>query len=231
MSERMVDIGPVEQHALSTYSHLSLAFQGQRIRSDTRRYTQQDVAFRVLKIVSPTALAPSTLKSKHEPTSLLRTNKINHRLQKPPLPRGGAPHRAPPSVRTFTSAVNTLQTHAPSCLVVCRQHTQPTTTPPRNHTTNLPISTSYHESTTTNMSSNPNLPPTYVTFANAGSPGACAHCGPLQPPEPPRGPSARSVPHCAPTTPSWVELGHCHGPLPWSRPRDSVGPRGSPVNH
>jgi hypothetical protein len=41
-------------------------------------------------------------------------------------------------------------------MVVCRQHTQPTTTPPRNHTTN-PTS----KLNLVNMSSNTYLPPTY----------------------------------------------------------------------
>jgi hypothetical protein len=77
------------------------------------------------------------------------------------LLRGGAPHRAPPSVRTFASAVNIVQTQAPSDLVVCRPHTQPTTTLPRNHTTHLPLYTPYFESTTVNMSSTSNHPHTY----------------------------------------------------------------------
>jgi hypothetical protein len=84
MSDRPVDIWPVEQHAPSTSSRPSLALPGQWIRSNTRRYTQQGVAFRVLKIVPPTALAPPNLKSKRVPTSRLRTLKNNHRLQNPP---------------------------------------------------------------------------------------------------------------------------------------------------
>jgi hypothetical protein len=87
MSDKLVDIGLVEQQAPSTSSHPSLAYPGRYIRSDTKRYTQQGAAFRVLKIVHPTALAPPTLKSNRVPTSVLRTDKSNNRLQKPP-PRG-----------------------------------------------------------------------------------------------------------------------------------------------
>jgi hypothetical protein len=125
-SDKLVDIGPVEQQAPSTSSQSSLAHPGQWIRTDTRRYTQQRAVPRVLNFVSPTDLAPPTLKSENVPTLELRTVQIDHRLQKPPLPSSGAPHRAPPSVRTFTSAANILQTQAPSGLFVCRQHTQPT---------------------------------------------------------------------------------------------------------
>jgi hypothetical protein len=160
MSDSLVDIWPVEQQAPSTSSRPSLAHPRQWIRSDTKRYTHQGAAFRVLKIAPPTALAPPTLKSKRVPTSILRIDK-KPSITKTPPPRGGALHRAPPSVRTFTSAVNKHQTLAPSGLVVCRQHTQSTTTRPRNHTTTLPLSTSYYKSTTVNMSSTSNLPPTY----------------------------------------------------------------------
>jgi hypothetical protein len=105
--------------------------------------------------------APPILKSKHVPTSVLRTSKIRHRLQNFPLHGGAAPHRAPPSVRTFTSAANIQQTQVPSDLVVCRQHTQPTTTPPLNFTTNLPTSTPNNKPSSVTMSSTSNLPPTY----------------------------------------------------------------------
>jgi hypothetical protein len=44
-SEKLVDIGPVEQQAPSTSSQPSLAHPSQLIRSDTRRYTQQGAAF------------------------------------------------------------------------------------------------------------------------------------------------------------------------------------------
>jgi hypothetical protein len=145
MSVRLVDIGPVEQHAPSTSSQPSPPHPSQWIRSDTGRYTQQGAAFRISNSVPPIALAPPTLKSKHVPTSVLRTSKIRHRLQNFPLHGGGAPHRAPPSVRTFASAANIHQTHVPSYPVVCRQHTQPTTTPPLNHTTNLTTSTPYYK--------------------------------------------------------------------------------------
>jgi hypothetical protein len=84
MSDRLVDIGLAEQHAPSTSSQPSLAHPRRWIRSDTRRYTQQGAAFRVLKIVPPTALAPPTSKSKHVPASVLRTIKPNSRLQPPP---------------------------------------------------------------------------------------------------------------------------------------------------
>jgi hypothetical protein len=145
LSDRLVDIGLVEQHAPSTSSLPSLAHPSQWVRSDTRRYTQQGAAFRVLNFVSPTVLAPPTSKSKHVPALVLRTNKNNPRLQKSPRLGDGAPHRAPPSVRTSPSAANNHQTQVPSGLVVCRQHTQPTTNPNRNHSSNPPISSSYYD--------------------------------------------------------------------------------------
>jgi hypothetical protein len=141
MSDRVVDIGPVEQHAPSTSSQPSLACPGQWIRNDTVRYTQQGAAFRVLKIVSPTALAPPTLKSKRVPTSVLRTVKINHRLQKPPSPRAArhtAPHRAsgrscpPPTsskLRPHMAWSCAADTHNPLEITL-----QPILTP--NHSTN-----------------------------------------------------------------------------------------------
>jgi hypothetical protein len=129
LSDRLVDIGPVELQAPSTSPHPSLAHPGQWIRSDTRRYTQQRAAFRVLNFISPTAIAPPTSKSEHVPAIVLRMNNHTPRLQKAPLPGSGAPHRAPPSVRTFPSAARIQQTHVPSGLVVCRQHTQSTLKP------------------------------------------------------------------------------------------------------
>jgi hypothetical protein len=131
-----VVIWPVAQRAPATSPHPSLAHHGQWIRSHSRRYTQQGAAFRISNSVPPTALAPPTLKSKHVPTSVLRTYKIRHRLQNSPLHGTGAPHRAPPSVRTFASAANIQQTQVPSYMVVCRQHTKSTTTPPLKPTTN-----------------------------------------------------------------------------------------------
>ena len=97
MSDKLVDIGLVEQHAPSTSSQPSLAHPCQWIRSDTRRYTQQGAAPIVLNCVFPTALAPPTLKSESVPTLVLRPDTNNHRLQKPPSPgtaRHTAPHRA-----------------------------------------------------------------------------------------------------------------------------------------
>jgi hypothetical protein len=154
-----VDIGLVEQQAPSTFSHPSLAHPGQWIRNDTIRYTQQGAAFRVLNFVSPTALAPPTSNSKHVPALVLRT--INHipRLPKKTLLRSGAPHRAPPSVRTFPSAANIHKTHVPSGMVVCRQHTQSTRNPNRNLSTNPLDSFPYYDSRSVNMSSNSNPPP------------------------------------------------------------------------
>jgi hypothetical protein len=181
MSDRLVDIRLVEQQTPSTSSQPSLAHPCHWIRSDTIRYTQQGAAFSVLKIVHPTPLAPPILKSIRVPTSVLRTDKSNHRLQKSPLPGGGAPHRAPPSVRTFTSAVNIHQTQAPSSVVVCRQHTQPTMTPTRNLTTNRPISKPYYESQTVDMSSPSTLLPTYIHVLLRDRPEhapIAGHCNP-----------------------------------------------------
>jgi hypothetical protein len=94
MSDILVDIGPVELQAPSTSPQPSLAHPCQWIRSDTRRYTHQGAALRVLNFVSPTALAPPTMKSENVPTPVLRQVKNNHRLQKPPSP-GAARHTAP----------------------------------------------------------------------------------------------------------------------------------------
>jgi hypothetical protein len=210
MSDILVDIGLAEQHAPSTASQPNLTHPCQWIRSDTIRYTQQGAAFRVLKIVHPTSIAPPTLKSKRLPTSILRTDKSNQRLQNPPLPGGGAPHDAPPSVRTFTSAVDTLQTKAWSCAANTRNpqllhlETILRTILPPHHTTNPTRS----------------ICPRPLTFSplthrcSAGSPGACTYCGPLQPMDPPRGTSARPVPRCTSTTPSRAEPAQCYGLVP-----------------
>jgi hypothetical protein len=171
MSDILADIGPVEQQAPSTSPHQSLAHPIQWIRSDTRRYTKQGAASRVLNFVSPTALAPPTLKSDTVPTPVLRQVKYYHRLQNPPLKRDGAPHRAPPSVRTFTSAANILQTQAPSGLVVCRQHTQPT----RNNNITQPNSFSLSELHSIVMSSSPDLLPTYKQVLLRDQPEHAAH--------------------------------------------------------
>jgi hypothetical protein len=80
---------------------------------------------------------------------------------KNPLHGTSAPHRAPPSVRTFPSAANIQQTQVPSDMIVCRQHTKPTTTPPFNPTTDPHTSTPYYQRNLVNMSSKSNLPPTY----------------------------------------------------------------------
>jgi hypothetical protein len=133
LSDRLVDIGLVEQQALSTSSQPSPAHPGQWIRTDNRWYTQQGAAFRVLNFISPTAIAPPTSKSKYVPTVVPRMSNHNPRLQKAPLLGSGAPHRAPPSVRTLPSAANIQQTEVPSGLVVYRQHTQSTRKPTRNH--------------------------------------------------------------------------------------------------
>jgi hypothetical protein len=161
LSDILVDIGLVEQHAPSTSSHPSLAHPCQWIRSDTKRYTQQGAAFSVLNFVSPTALAPPTLNSEHVPALVLRMNKNIPRLQENPLLGRGAPHRAPPSVRTFPSDANIHQTQVPSGLVVCRQHTQSTRNPNRNHSSNPPISSPYCDSRSVNMSSTSKPPSTY----------------------------------------------------------------------
>jgi hypothetical protein len=160
-SDRLVDIWPVELQAPSTSPHPSLAHQGQWIRSDTRRYTQQGAAFRVLNFNSPTATAPPTSKSDHVPAIVLRMNNHNPRLQKAPLPWSGAPHRAPPSVRTFPSAANIQQTQVPSDMAVCRQHTQTTRNPNRKHSTNNLYSFPYSDSRLIDMTSTPTPRPTY----------------------------------------------------------------------
>jgi hypothetical protein len=46
-------------------------------------------------------------------------------------------------------------------MVVCRQHTQPNTTPPLNHTTNPTTTTPYSNLASVVMTSTSNLPPTY----------------------------------------------------------------------
>jgi hypothetical protein len=157
MSDILVDIGAIEQQAPSTSPQPSLAHSGKWIRSDTRRYTQQGAAPRVLNFISSTALAPPTSKSEHVPTPVLRRAINNHRLQKPPPPGAGAPQRAPPSVRTLPSAAYILQTLVPSDLVVCRQHTQATRKPKTTQQNSTPLI----EPHSTTMSSTPDLLPTY----------------------------------------------------------------------
>jgi hypothetical protein len=53
MSDRLVGIGLVEQHAMSTSSQPSLAHPGQWIRSDTIRYTQQGATFPKFELCPP----------------------------------------------------------------------------------------------------------------------------------------------------------------------------------
>ena len=158
-SARLVDRA-AEQRVPSTSPHPSLAHNGQWIRSDTRRYTLKGAASRDLNFTPPTAIAPSTSKTTHVPVKVLRKNNNNHRLQKDPPQRSGAPHRAPPSVRTFPSAANIQQTQVPSGLVVCRQHTQSTRKPTRNHSTNPLDSFPYSDPRSIAMSSTSNPPPT-----------------------------------------------------------------------
>jgi hypothetical protein len=93
-SDRLVDRA-VELLAPSTSPHPSLAYQGQRIRSDTRRYTLKGAAFGDLNFISPTAIAPLTSKSEHVHDIVLRKNKHNHRLQNASPPRKVARHIAP----------------------------------------------------------------------------------------------------------------------------------------
>jgi hypothetical protein len=179
MSDILVDIRLVERQAPSTSSQPSLAHPRQWIRSDTRRYTQQGAAFRVLKFVPPTALAQSTSKSTRVPTLVLRKDKIIHRLQAPPSP-GASPHCAPQRVRTFMSAVNNHQTQAPSGLS-CAANTR---NPLRIQleiillTTLSPIHTANHKRSTCRR---PLTPLHIQTGAPAGKPGACESFGPLQP--------------------------------------------------
>jgi hypothetical protein len=129
MTDKLVDMGPVEQHAPSTSSQSCLALPSQWICSDIRRYTQQGAAFRVLNIVPPTALAPPTLKLERVPISVLRTDKNNHRLPNPPSPgaaRHTAPHRASGRSLSPSKATKLKPHQARSCAAN-------TCNPPRPH--------------------------------------------------------------------------------------------------
>jgi hypothetical protein len=155
MSDRPVDIGPVEQHTPSTSSQPSLAQLGQWIRRGTKRYTHQSAAFQNSNYAPPDSSRANHFEIKIQTSHNIADPHNPPSLTKIPLHGTGAPHRAPRSV-----AADIHHTQVPSDMVVCRQHTQHTTTPPRNHTTNLLLSTSYYEPTTVNMSSNSNHPPT-----------------------------------------------------------------------
>jgi hypothetical protein len=132
-------------------------------------------------------------------------------LTKIPLHGTGAPHHAPPSVWTFKSAANTQQTHVQwtwSCTANTRNPPRPRLSPSRQtyispHPTIIPYWSPCLRTLTSHQR-------TYrVTYATAGSARVCAHRGPLHPPEPSSGPSAHSIHHSAPTTPSRPRLGHC----------------------
>jgi hypothetical protein len=190
MSDRLVDIGLVEEHAPSTSPHPSPTLLGHWIRSDTRRYPQQGAAFRVLKFFPPTALAPSTSKLKRVPTLILRTDRNNHRLQKPLSPgaaRHTAPHRASGRSRPPSTTTEPRPHKAWSCAANTRN-------PLRIQLENILQTT---------------LSPIHTANHNT-----CASCEPLQPMDPPRGTHSRPVPHGSLTTPSRSKLGHCDGPLP-----------------
>jgi hypothetical protein len=123
MSVRLVDIGPVEQHAPSTSSDMSPAHPCQWIRSDTTRYTQQGAASRVSNSFHPTALAPPTLKSKHVHASVLRTYTFRHCLQKTPSPETAhhtAPLRASGRSRPPTTSSKPMPQSAWSCVANTR---------------------------------------------------------------------------------------------------------------
>jgi hypothetical protein len=55
MSDKLVGIGPVEQHAPSISFQLSLDHPGQWIRRHNRRYTLKDAMLIILNLVSVTA--------------------------------------------------------------------------------------------------------------------------------------------------------------------------------
>jgi hypothetical protein len=161
MSDRLVDIGPVEQHAPSASSQPSPTRPCQWIRRGTIRYTQQGVAFQNSNSAPPDSSRVTHFEIKIVPTSVLRTFIVRHRLPKIPLHGTGAPHRAPTSVRTFTSAAKMRQTQVPSDMVVCCQHKKPTTNPPLNLKTDPYPPSSYYKPVLINIFSNSNLPSTY----------------------------------------------------------------------
>jgi hypothetical protein len=111
--------------------------------------------------VLPTPIPPPTLITHCVQPTVLRIHTKRHRLQKNSLPCPGVPHRALPSVRTFMSAANEHQTHAPSDMVVCSQHTKSTTTPPPSLTINPPLTPNVDNPILITMSSNSNLPTPY----------------------------------------------------------------------
>jgi hypothetical protein len=146
MSDRQVDIGPVEHHAPSTSSQPSPAHPRQWIRRDTKRYTHQGVAFQNSNSVSPTAPALPTSKFNNVPISMVRTLAVRHRLQKnrstgpahniAPHRASGRPHPPPISTKprsypTKSCAANTRNLPRPHLSTPRMTHvpSHPTTTP------------------------------------------------------------------------------------------------------
>jgi hypothetical protein len=144
-SDILVDIGPVDQHAPSTSSQRRPSHPGQWIRSDTRRYTQQGTAFLNSNSVPPIAPASPTSKPNCVHTSIMRTLRVRHRLQKTRSTGPAhhiAPHRAsgrscppptsikPRSQPTLSCAANTRNPPRPRLSTP-----RPTRIPP-HHTTN-----------------------------------------------------------------------------------------------
>jgi hypothetical protein len=160
MSDKQVVKGPVGQRASITSPQPRSTHTCQWIRSHTRGYTQQGAAFLHLNSILQKASAPPSSQAHRVLHSILRYPLVLNRLQNT-TPHGyGAPPRAHPSVRTFKPDAHGKQTHVPSDLVVCRQHTPTTPTIPPPHTQNLPNPIIvYYKSTTMSLPSN--LPESY----------------------------------------------------------------------
>jgi hypothetical protein len=129
MSDRLVITGPVGRQAPITSPNPSLAHPCHWIRRLIRRYTLQGASFTNLNLIHLKESAPP---ASHPPRVLhpiLRHPYESDRLQNSPPHGVGAPPRAPPSVRTSTPDARRKQTHVPSHLVVCHQHTLTISTP------------------------------------------------------------------------------------------------------
>jgi hypothetical protein len=123
MSDKLVVTRPVGQRAPITSPQPSIAHPGQSIRCHTRRYTQQGATFPHLNSMHQKGSVPPASQTHSVQHSILRYPSELHCLQNTTAHGYGAPPRAPPSVRTFTPDAYGKQTHVPSDMVVCRQHT------------------------------------------------------------------------------------------------------------
>jgi hypothetical protein len=133
MSDGLVVTSSVGRHAPGTSSYPSLAHSVDPQTHETVHAAR--LSFPKFEFGSPDKFSATHFENTSSSPKILRNPYTHNRLQNPAPKACGARPKAPPSVRAFMSAANENRTHAPSDLVVCRQHTQLTTKPLFSRTT------------------------------------------------------------------------------------------------